>query len=234
MTINDDIFRECRAILFDYGGTLDSDGEHWLDRFYQLYRDLGLDLAHSEIKRAFYHADGLCYSDPKVSQWGLRPLMEHHVRLQFETLSLSDDVREREMAERFCSHSEHGMRQSARILALLRGRYRLGLVSNFYGDLSVLCREAGFSDFLDVLLDSGQTGVSKPEPEIFQMALRELELHPGQVIFVGDSYERDMIPAGEAGMKTIWLKGPHPRIPLNAGPVDATISTLSELRSLVS
>jgi hypothetical protein len=35
-------------------------------------------------------------------------------------------------------------------------------------------------------------------------------------------------------MKTIWLKGPHPRIPENAGPVDASVSSLSELEVLVS
>ena len=227
-------FRDCVAILFDYGGTLDSDGEHWLDRFYELYRNIGLDLPESEIKRAFYHADRMSYSNSKVVQWGLRPLMEYHVHLQFEALDLNDGGREKEMAEIFCSRSEDAMRQSTEILARLKNRYRLGLVSNFYGNLSILCREAGWSDFLDPILDSAQVGVSKPEPEIFQMALRKLDLLPVQVIFIGDSYERDMIPAREAGMKTIWLKGTHPRIPLNAGPVDATILSLSELRALVS
>ena len=31
------LFPHCEAILFDFGGTLDSDGEHWLDPFYELY-----------------------------------------------------------------------------------------------------------------------------------------------------------------------------------------------------
>jgi hypothetical protein len=41
----------CKAILFDFGGTLDSDGEHWLDRVYALYETAGLEVAQPEIKR---------------------------------------------------------------------------------------------------------------------------------------------------------------------------------------
>jgi len=78
----------CKAILFDFGGTLDSDGEHWLDRFYELYEMAGLDLPRHEIKRVFYSADERCCEDPRVNELGLRPLMGHHVHLQFLDLGL--------------------------------------------------------------------------------------------------------------------------------------------------
>jgi len=226
-------FQECRAILFDFGGTLDSDGEHTLDRFYALYKHVRLDLSPSEIKRAFYHADALCCGDSGVVLSGLRPLMNHHIRLQFEALNLEEHGKGKEMADIFCDRSEQFLRRNALLINRLRHRYRLGLVSNFYGNLAVLCREAGVSEFLDVILDSTEVGVSKPDPEIFRMALRKLELPPEQVAFVGDSYERDMIPSRGIGMKTIWLKGPNPRIPENAGSVDASISSLSELEVLI-
>src|SRR5262245_8247746 len=46
------------AFLFDFGGTLDSDGQHWLDRFYRIYEQIGLSaLAKDRIKEAFYWAD---------------------------------------------------------------------------------------------------------------------------------------------------------------------------------
>jgi putative hydrolase of the HAD superfamily len=232
--MNPETFHGCKAILFDFGGTLDSDGEHWLDRFYALYGDLGLRIPLPEIKRAFYHADGLCSSDSQVVSLGLRRLMIRHVRMQFEALGLADDEKEREMVEAFCTKSERFLRRNARLLRRMRDRYRLGLVSNFYGNVAALCEEAGLAPALDVILDSALVGVSKPEPAIFRAALERLQLPPEEVICVGDSFERDMIPARELGMKTIWLKGPHPRIPENAGTVDATISSLSELEVLVS
>jgi len=232
--MNPETFHGCKAILFDFGGTLDSDGEHWLDRFYALYEGLGLRIPLSEIKRAFYHADALCSSDSRVVSLGLRRLMIRHVRMQFEALGLTDDEKESEMVEAFCTKSERFLHRNAHLLRRMKGRYRLGLVSNFYGNVAALCEEAGLAPALDVILDSALVGVSKPDPAIFRAALERLQLPPEEVVCVGDSFERDMIPARELGMKTIWLKGPHPRIPENAGPVDATISSLSELEVLVS
>ncbi len=232
--MNPERFYECKAILFDFGGTLDSDGQHWLDRFYALYRDLGLGISLSEIKRAFYHADDLCSSDSQVASLGLRRLMTRHVRLQFEALGLTDDKKESEMLEAFCAESEWFLHRNVRLLRRMRERYRLGLVSNFYGNVAALCEEAGLAPALEVILDSALVGMSKPDPGIFRAALERLQLPPEEVICVGDSFERDMIPARELGMKTIWLKGPHPRIPENAGPVDASISSLFELEVLVS
>ena len=64
-------FRECEALLFDFGGTIDSDGEHWLDRFFALYEGEGLDFQRDEIKRAFYEADSACHADAGMPLRGL-------------------------------------------------------------------------------------------------------------------------------------------------------------------
>ncbi len=226
--------RQCQGILFDFGGTLDSDGEHWLDRFFELYREAELDLPEPEIKRAFYHADQVCCSDPQVNELGLRSLMEHHVAIQFEVLGLSNRDRQARMAERFCSKSEYYLRRNAELLMRLHQRYRMGVVSNFYGNVEVLCSEAGLAQSLAVIVDSTRAGVSKPHPEIFQQALTVLGLESSGTIFIGDSYDRDMMPAQQLGMKTIWLEGPHPRLPANPPPVDSRISKLTELALLVS
>jgi len=227
-------FRECKAILFDFGGTLDSDGEHWLDRFYALYNQAKLQVSLPKIKRAFYYADSLCSLDSQVVSLGLRPLMKHHIHLQFAALNLSDEKREKELVEAFCSRSEQFLRRNALLLRRMSHHYRLGLVSNFYGNVATLCAEAGFGEVFDVILDSALVGMSKPDPEIFRTALERFQLPPKEVVSVGDSFERDMIPTRELGMKTIWLKGPHPRVPENAGPVDASISSLPELQVLIS
>jgi FMN phosphatase YigB (HAD superfamily) len=61
------------AILFDMGGTLDSDGVHWLDRFYTLYTRLGVkDVPKTQIKEAFYWADAQAELDPAMKNAGMR------------------------------------------------------------------------------------------------------------------------------------------------------------------
>jgi putative hydrolase of the HAD superfamily len=230
--MNFEKLHKCRAILFDYGGTLDSGGEHWLDRFFLLYEDAYLHVPRSEIKRAFYHADDVCYVDKRVATLGLRALMEFHVHLQFEALSLVDSGKEKELVDKFCAKSEKFHRLAGRLLSRMKPRYRLGVVSNFYGNLASLLKEAELLGLLDVIADSKHVGVRKPDPGIFRFALERLDLSPEQVIFVGDSYERDMVPGGELGMKTVWLKSSHSSASATAR-VDACISSLSQLEALI-
>jgi putative hydrolase of the HAD superfamily len=227
------MFSHCEAILFDFGGTLDSDGEHWLDRFYDLYGQAGFDLPQADIKRAFYDADRLCFNGPGIVSMGLRELMRHHVHLQFETLNLIDRAREEEMIEQFCAKTQCALERNAQLLRRLKPVYRLGVISNFYGNVAALCREASLADSLDVIVDSAEVGVSKPDPDIFRIALTKIGVAPDRAIFVGDSLERDIAPAHRLGMKTIWLKGPKPRIPENSEPADIEISSLMELGAIV-
>lgn len=231
MLMNFEKFRECKAILFDYGGTLDSDGEHWLDRFFLLYEEADLHVPRPEIKRAFYHADDVCYVDKRVTTLGLRALMEFHVHLQFEALSLVDNGKEKELVDKFCAKSEKFLSLAGRLFNRMRPRYRLGVVSNFYGNLTSLLKEAELLGLLDVIADSKHVGIRKPDPGIFRFALEKLDLPPEQVIFVGDSYDRDMVPSGELGMKTVWLNASHSGASATA-KVDACISSLSQLEVL--
>ena len=229
--INNSDFGRCKAILFDFGGTLDSDGEHWLDRFYELYEKVGIGVARERIKQVFYQADALCCDDPRVNGMGLRPLMRHHVRLQFSALNLHDPATEEWMVEAFCAKTEACLQRNQRLLARLHGRYQMAVVSNFYGNVAALCDEADLSRYLTAILDSTQVGLAKPDPAIFRAAMQKLDAAAGECVFVGDSYERDMLPARRLGMKTIWLKGPNPRLPADPEPVDHTIASLAELEA---
>jgi putative hydrolase of the HAD superfamily len=225
-------FRECVALLFDFGGTIDSDGDHWLDRFFALYEAEGLAFHRDDIKRAFYEADSACHADAGMTVAGLRSLVHSHVRLQFDALGFHDAAMHRQLAGLFCQRAEHVMSLRAGLFRTLKGRFRTGIVSNFFGNLEVVLGEAGLSGAFDVVIDSGRVGVSKPDYRIFLLALERLALRPEQAVFIGDSYERDMVPSAQIGMRTIWLKGPNPRIPENAPPVDAVITKLAELEAL--
>src|SRR4051812_20588429 len=56
-----------RAILFDYGGTLDGPASHWLPRFLQLYRRAGVELRFERFRAAFDHATRCGYADRRVA-----------------------------------------------------------------------------------------------------------------------------------------------------------------------
>ena len=55
------------TVLFDFGGTLDAPGVHWLTRFHRLYAQVGLAVAPEHIKEAFYWADAQLLAHPSRS-----------------------------------------------------------------------------------------------------------------------------------------------------------------------
>ena len=69
-------------MLFDFGGTLDAPGVHWLTRFHRLYLQIGLEVAPERIKEAFYWADAQLLAHPEITTLPLLPLMLEHAALQ--------------------------------------------------------------------------------------------------------------------------------------------------------
>lgn len=52
---------------------------------------------------------------------------------------------------------------------------------------------------------SFQTGLMKPDPAFFQLALRAVEARAEDAVMVGDTYKNDIRPAIELGMRTVWV-----------------------------
>jgi putative hydrolase of the HAD superfamily len=223
------------GLLFDFGGTLDSDGGHWLDRFWGIYEHSGLNTISKDlIKEAFYWADAQLEADDTINTAGFRQMMNRHVQLQFEKLCLEDKTKCAEVSAAFYRPSERILHRNRNILETLSmAGFKMGVVSNFYGNVEALCREAGFMPFFKCVLDSIIVGKKKPDPAFFQLALEHLGLPVAHVGFVGDSFERDMIPAKKLGMTTFWMAGDRARQPPQAGIVDHTIYSLEDLPALV-
>ncbi|MET0151472.1 MAG: HAD family hydrolase [Candidatus Binatia bacterium] len=217
-----------RAVLFDYGGTLDGEGWHWFDRMLRLYRRAGCELADAEIKQAFYAADHAIAEEAKLASYGLRPLVERHVELQMEVLGPDARRFADEVTEGFCAMTADGWERSRELLSRLRGRARLGVVSNFYGNLEVLLEEAGLAALLDTVVESARVGVEKPDPAIYRLAAERLALPPREVVMVGDSFERDVRASHSTGMRAIWLRRGDAEPP-EPGIADRVVSRLAEI-----
>lgn len=64
----------------------------------------------------------------------------------------------------------------------------------------------GLMPFLDTIAASGELGVSKPDPRIFEAALATAHCPPPCVAMVGDRLDNDIRPAKSIDMKTVWLR----------------------------
>jgi putative hydrolase of the HAD superfamily len=219
------------SILFDFGGTLDADGLHWLDRFYRIYDDIGLrEMSKTLVKEAFYWADAQADLDPGMRSAGFRDMMDRHVHWQFEKLGFENNQLHEQAVAAFVRPSERILHRNRHVLERLKQKgLKLGIISNFYGNIETLCREFGFLPYMDVILDSAVVGLKKPDPKLFQLALQRLGHKAEEVAFVGDSFERDMMPAKSLGMKTYWLIGDQDITPPDPSQVDVILRSLEDL-----
>lgn len=60
-------------------------------------------------------------------------------------------------------------------------------------------------NYVDVLITSEEAGEDKPNPSMFQCALRKMNLNAADVVMIGDNYQKDIIGANQCGIKALWL-----------------------------
>jgi HAD superfamily hydrolase (TIGR01549 family) len=127
------------------------------------------------------------------------------------------------------------------VLERLRGRARLGLVSNFSHSPTAraLLEEAGLLGHFDAIVISDRVGFRKPRPEIFRAALAELGVAAEETLHVGDSLVADVRGAAALGIRPVWLtrRVPDPERALDAYSGSAPhriVEDLDELPDLLA
>jgi FMN phosphatase YigB (HAD superfamily) len=235
------------TLLFDFGGTLDGPA-HWLDRFLASYRAAGVEITRAELDPAFDDATRIGYGATRVvARFGLTDLVRFLVGHQFEYLRKSgpDPLRARldeagaagrhrmveSVTNSFVRETSNGLAHSREVVGALKGRFKLGIVSNFYGNLDRILEEAKLDRFFATVADSSRVGIFKPEPGIFEAALKKIQCAPESAAMIGDSLSKDCVPARTLGMRTIWLRtGSQPAA--DAASADITIRSIDEVAQI--
>jgi FMN phosphatase YigB (HAD superfamily) len=233
------------AILFDFGGTLDYRA-HWLDRFLNHYKAAGLELNRVTLDRAFTAATGAAYrSADQMRELKLEATIHYLVDLQMAELCANESLHARPIhaldrrhlaatiSRSFADESRTGLAASRDVLGRLAADYKLGIISNFYGNLDRILDEAGMLQMFAFVGDSSRLGSFKPDPAMFHAAMRAIAVEPDAILMVGDSPAKDCAPARALGIRTAWLR--HPNIDAEVARsvcADFTITALAELEHL--
>jgi putative hydrolase of the HAD superfamily len=98
--------------------------------------------------------------------------------------------------------------------SVLRAVDELGLrqlvLSNHVWELPDICRAHGWLPPLTDVLTSARLGVEKPHPDSYAAAIAAAGCAPGEILFVGDTYEADVAGPERAGMRALLVRRPHP------------------------
>ena len=105
---------------------------------------------------------------------------------------------------------------------------RVGIVGNQTAALERWAREVALP--ADVISSSESLGVRKPDASFFERVVELAEAEPGDVAYVGDRVDNDVLPAARAGLVAVHIRrGPWGR--LQATPPQAALG-LDDLASL--
>jgi HAD superfamily hydrolase (TIGR01549 family) len=199
--------RAISAILFDAGGTLiNVDGRRVCaaaDLPYRAEEFVEAEAAAVGAVRAWI------LEHPESTDFERLPLFLDHLLRALE-IDLPED-RNRAAARIAQEHGRanlwSGPAAGARetLAALAQRGYRLGVISNADGRVRKLLEDAGLAKHLEIILDSAEVGLEKPDPRIFLAATAELNLPPAACAYVGDLYEIDILGAEAAGLRPILI-----------------------------
>ena len=200
--------------IFDYGGTLDTGGQHWGQVLWHAYERHRVPVTEARFREAYIYAERTLGRNPIICpDFTFRQTLAAKLRLQMEYLgerwrvegggryveAIVEDLYEQTKAE--TARSREVVQQ------LKAERVPMVLVSNFYGNIHVVLHEFGFDGLFREVIESAVVGIRKPDPRIFLLGVEALGLKAEEVTVVGDSLDKDIIPARQAGCQTVWLKG---------------------------
>ena len=248
-----------KGIIFDYGGTLDTRGDHWSEVLWQGYEHFGIGVADDEevepgvsihkqaFRDAYVYGERALAVNPIVTpDFHFEDILREKLILELnflagkELLETGKDDSEKQAKlgilgndsdasseSLFLSLSDSEIHQIAvdmaryinsKTLALLnenkqvlehlkQAGYPMVLVSNFYGNINQVLKDAGIDGYFKEVIESAVVGVRKPNPAIFALGVCALDLPASQVLVVGDTYGKDIVPAHKLGCHTLWIKG---------------------------
>ncbi len=233
--------KKVEIIAFDYGATLDTNGTHWYNIFYSEHIKENPFLTDIELRQAYVYAERTLSRERLVKQDDtFRETLHKKVNLQMEYLLHNHHIEEIEpeqiknIVDNSYSVALHCTSNAKKLLQNLKNGYKLVMISNFYGNLQTVLVEFGLRDFFLCVAESAVVGYSKPDERLFLKAFESFDTDAGRCMMIGDSYNKDIIPAKRLGYKTIWLKGrPWQENPVSTPLADETITDLSELERIL-
>lgn len=218
-----------KGYIFDYGGTLDTGGQHWGKVIWHAYQRQQVPVSEDRFREAYVHAERTLGKNPIIQpDFTFRRTLEEKIRIELDFLGLPayQQAVVDDLYAITCEQTAH----SREVLLQLRQHYPLVLVSNFYGNIATVLQEFHLDGIFDAIIESAVVGVRKPDPQIFTLGVEALGMQPDEVIVVGDSMDKDIVPAGKAGCHTIWYKGEGwTNDPVDESQADKVITDLTEI-----
>lgn len=230
-------FSKVKGIIFDYGGTLDTRGDHWSHVIWNGYQQAGVLVEYDAFRDAYIYGEReLARTLHILPQHNFRDLLLIKMQIELQYLADCQFINPQEIQPKakaiadFCYQAARDCINEAKpVLEELYKKYPMVLVSNFYGNVQTVLKDFGIDQYFQKIIESAVVGIRKPDPRIFELGVQALGMESEHVLVVGDSYKKDIEPAMSIGCQTIWIKGRGWTAAEEAVIHPATITAISQV-----
>ncbi len=183
-------------IFLDVGSTLVNEDDAVEDRLLKLQSELedsGIPVSLEEFRTLLQ--DAICKQTPKAASFVI------------DNLADSEALRSRlkaSMAWRDGLVKPYP--EARRVLNALHKTYRIGIIANQPPGTEARLKAWGLWQYISLCLPSAETGLSKPDLAIFELAMQKSSCKPEHAVMVGDRIDNDVTPGNSLGWKTIRVK----------------------------
>ncbi|MCZ6502813.1 MAG: HAD-IA family hydrolase [Gammaproteobacteria bacterium] len=190
-----------KAVLWDFGGVITTSPFEAFNRF-----EKATGLPENFIR-------SINAANPETNAWAQLEssqisVNEFDIMFADEALARGHEVRGSQVLALLSGELREEMVNALRII---RSDRKIGCITNnidneegpfMASDRDKTARMNEVMDLFDVVIESSKVGIRKPDPEIYKLACREMEIDPTEAIFL-DDLGINLKPARELGMTTI-------------------------------
>ncbi|MCF0193473.1 MAG: HAD family hydrolase, partial [Prevotella sp.] len=187
----------------------DTPGNHWGKTIWHAYERAGVPIFEDVFREAYVYAERYLGSHNVIATTDtFRTTLSVKLKLQLEHLNLFTDELHADLLNNLYSMTIKNVAESKKVLEKLKqDGNKLGVVSNFYGNIETVLNEFQLRDLFSAVVESATEGVRKPDPRLLGICLERMEAVPEETIVVGDHLTKDIQPAKQLGCKAVWIKG---------------------------
>lgn len=232
---------DIKGILFNFSGTIDTEGCEWFDLIWRKYRETGIPVSKSD----YLHAHE--YAETQIAEKGLiepnfNSYQTLYTKLSLQIQYLTDKGL---LSDNSCTHKYPQqlatlcynraimhVRQNEQTLERLGARYRLGIVAQSYGNMPAVLVDYGLSPYFTDVIESSEVNLNKPDQALFRLSVDALHLAPEETLCVSNSLNNDLLPAQGIGCPTVWLS--RRPVPPSKRISNYRITSFNDLNELLS
>ena len=221
-------FSAVKAVFFDLDDTLCAYWEAARAALYETFEKFRFEGYLPQDMLKFWSREfGLYCPGLKKTEWYApylkrgEPSRTELMRRALALAGVNDDHLAREVSDFYAGRRGELLKlfeDATPAIEALKGKYFLGMITNGpadvqRGEVVNLGLEAHFQS----ILIEGELGFGKPNPEIFRLAERESACKPQEILFIGNSYAHDVLPAIHAGWRAVWVQRASDEPPTRSG-----------------